>query len=335
MHHRLSKLHAHSGIAIFLLLVCLMTCATARAQEAWRTLTGPDGDFAIMLPGVPARSEKITPQMLFTGQQLELYKFENGRDSFSINYKDLPLRAGEVSQTLLLAEYERGLYVDGWIIAGKTVISDGVPHYEMVMNLPGGSVAERRQARMQTRVYFRGRRMYTVAVMSVRAELFTADAPKFFASLRFLKFPPSPAASRLQALSPREVAAARGALKSLRRLAAAESIAPDYDEYGRLLLAAKGEIDDYMGDIRPGEVRNELSRALEAYIDLRVAWSTTRGLLAMPVIGYEPQRTLIVKYGIPIDRRGDMPLMDFQDAVTAIFRAARQHSERASALLPR
>lgn len=205
----------------------------------------------------------------------------------------------------------------------------------MAMDLPGGSVTERRQARMQTRVYFRGRRMYTVAVMSVIAEHFTTDAPKFFASLRFLKLPPSPLAPCHQALSLREAAAARGALKSLRRLAAAESIAPDYDEYGRLLLTAKGEIDDYIADIRPGEVRDELRRALEAYIDLRVAWSTTRGMLAMPVIGYEPQRTLIVKYGIPINRRGDMPLMDFHGAVTAIFRVARQHSERAAALLPR
>jgi hypothetical protein len=272
--------------------------------------------------------------MPFTGQQLELYTFENGQDSFSLNYKDLPIRAGEVDQTLLLAEYERSLYVDGWIIASKTALPDGGCHYEMAMDLPGGSVTERRQARMQTRVYFQGRRMYTLAVMSVRAEHFTADAPKFFASLRFLKLPPSPLAPRHQALSPRE-AAARGALKSLRRLAAAESIAPDYDEYGKLLLAAKGEVDDYLADIRPGEVRDELSRTLDAYIDLRVAWSTTRGILAMPVIGYEPQRTLIVKYGIPIDRRGDMPLMDFQGAVTAIFRAARQHSERATALLPR
>ena len=80
---------------------------------------------------------------------------------------------------------------------------------------------------------------------------------------------------------------------------------------------------------------NQIGMALEAYQDLQRAWNTTRGLLAAPVIGYEPQRTLIVKYGIPIDRRGDMPLMDFKGAVFAIFKAAREHIDRTSALLRR
>jgi hypothetical protein len=99
------------------------------------------------------------------------------------------------------------------------------------------------------------------------------------------------------------------------------------------LLAVKGEVDDHLADIRLGEVRDEISLALEAYQDLQRAWNATRGLLAAPVIGYEPQRTLIVKYGIPIDRRGDMPMMDFKGAVFTIFKAAREHTDRASALL--
>lgn len=334
MQCRPAKLNGHTLI-VTSLLVCLTTCAAAPAQAAWRTLTGPDGDFTITLPGTPARSASVTPQLFFTGQQVALLTVENEHDSFSLNYKDLPLRAGEVSQSLLLAEYERGLYVNGWLLVGKTTLPDGGHYYELLLDLPGGSITERRQARMQTRVYFRGRRMYTLAVASAQAQHFTTAAPQFFASLHFLKLPPAPAIPRHQALTAPEIAAARGALKALRRLAAAEAIAPDYDEYGRLLLATKGEVDDYTADIRPGELRDELSRALEAYLDLRVAWSTTRGLLAMPVIGYEPQRTLIVKYGIPIDRRGAMPLMDFRGAVTAIFKTARAHSERAAAMLPR
>jgi hypothetical protein len=317
----------------------MISAANAPAQKeglaVWQTLAGPNGDFTIAFPGVPEHSDRTTPQTPFARHPVAVYTFANGQDSFNLNYKDLPLNAGVVDQRALLQEYERGLYVDGWIIASQSPLPDGGHQYELLMTLPSGSLTERRHARMQTRVYFRNRRMYTLGAMSVQAEHFTALAPQFFASLRFLKLPPAPPTPSRQALSAREIAAARSALKSLHKLAAAEAIAPGYEEYGKLLLAAKGEVDDSLADIRDGEVREELSRALEAYLDLRIAWNTTRGLLAMPVIGYEPQRTLIVKYGIPIDSRGDMPLMDFQGAITAIFKAAREHSERAADLLPR
>lgn len=131
------------------------------------------------------------------------------------------------------------------------------------------------------------------------------------------------------------MAAARSALKALRRLAAAEAVAPDYDEYGRLLLDVKGEVDDNLSDLGPGEVRDEIELALAAYTDLRVAWNTTRGFMAMPAALYQPQRTLIAKYGIPINTRGDIPLMDFKGAIFAIFKVAREHIDRASVLLPR
>lgn len=331
MTHRLSL----SRYALITLLFFTTVVPEFKAQGAWSTFTGPDGDFTISFPGVPGRETKITPQKPFTGQRVELLVYKNDKHSFIAGYKDLPSRAGAVNVEVILTEYERGLFVDGWLVAGRTTLTDGGFQYEAVMNLPGGDVNERPQARMRARVYFRGRRMYTLSVMSADADDFTPDAPRFFSSLRFLKPPPAPPAPRRQVLTANEVNAARAALRELRRLAAAESVAPSYDDYVRLLLAVKGEVDGYMDDFPPGEVKGEIGMALEAFQDLRRAWDATRGLLAAPVIGYEPQRTLIVKYGIPIDRRGDMPLMDFKGAVFAIFRAAREHIERTSALLRR
>ncbi len=264
---------------------------------------------------------------------MELYTYQSGNDSFTLSYKDLPTRAGTLNQGIVLTEYERGLFVDGWLIKNQSQLSDGGWQYESVMNLPGGKITEQRQARMQTRVYFRGRRMYSLSVMSVDANHFTDDSPRFLSSMRFLRLPPIPPAPRKQALSAREMVAARGALKALRKVAAAEEVAPNYEQYVELLLEVKGEVDGYLADLHPGEVKYELNSALEAYMDLLRAWNATRGLLTIPIIGYEPQRTLIVKYGIPIDRRGDMPIMDFQGAVFTIFKAAREHIDRASALL--
>ena len=324
-----------ASIIILFLLSLMILVPELRALETWSAFTGPDGDFTVFFPGAPERETKTTPQKPFTGQKVELFVYKNNKHSFIASYKDLPPRAGAADEEIILTEYERGLFVDGWLVAGRTPLPDGGFQYEAVMNLPSGSVSERPQARMRSRVYFRGHRTYTLSVMSMDADNFTSDAPRFFSSLRFLKPPPAPPAPRRQLLTTNEATAARAALRELRRLAAAESVAPSYDGYVKLLLAVKGEVDDYLADIRPGEVRDEIGLALEAYQDLQRAWNTTRGLLAAPVIGYEPQRTLIVKYGIPIDRRGDMPLMDFKGAVFVIFKAAREHIDRASALLRR
>jgi hypothetical protein len=110
--------------------------------------------------------------------------------------------------------------------------------------------------------------MYTLSTMSKDAVTFTLNAPRFFASLPFLKPPSASPVSPRQVLSTKETIAARGALNELRRLAAAESIMPSYDDYAQLLLAVTCEVEDYLADIRPGEVREEISLALAAYQDL-------------------------------------------------------------------
>lgn len=322
-------------IGYFMFLASLATVSQAR--QGWDSFIGPDGDFTVLFPAAPSQETKVTPQRYFTGQTINLYSASAGEGYlFTVSYKDLPARAASVDRQLILTEYERGLLLDAWSVVSKERLPDGSWQYEAVTPLQIGSFRSSPKARLQTRLYLRGIRMYTLAVLSLDPNRPSGDAQRFFSSLRFLKMPPSPTpASRRQRLTGREVTAARGALKALRRLAAAESVAPDYDEYGRLLLDVKGEVDDHLSALRPGEVRDEIELALKAYTDLRLAWSTTKGFLAMPAALYEPQRTLIAKYGIPINTRGDIPLMDFKGAIFAIFKAAREHIDRASTLLLR
>jgi hypothetical protein len=279
---------------------------------------------------------KVTQQMPFTGQTVTSYSSRAGEGySFTVSYRDLPARAAPADSQLILTEYERGLLLDAWSVVGREKLPDGGRQYEAVTPLQTGSFRSPPRARLWARVYIRGARMYTLTVLSRDPDRRPDEAQRFFSSLRLLKMPPRPPAPRRQLLTGAETAAARGALRALRRLAAAEAVAPDYDEYGRLLLAVKGEVDDHLSDLAPGEVRDEIELALEAYTDLRVAWNTTRGFLAMPAALYEPQRTLIAKYGIPVDTRGDVALMDFEGAIFAIFKAARGHIDRASGLLAR
>lgn len=323
-----------SAACQFLILACPV--AASQARQEWSTFTGPDGDFSVLLPTTPARETKVTPQRYFTGQTIIIYSASVGEGYlFTVNYKDLPARAASTNRPLLLTEYERGLFLDAWSVAGKEKLADGGWQYEAVTPLQVGSYRSPPKARLRSRVYFRGTRMYTLAVMSRDPNGPADEAQRFFSSLRFLKEPPPLPAPHRRVLTAREVTAARGALKSLRRLAAAEAVTPDYDEYGKLLLDVKGEVDDYVSDLALGEVREEIELALEAYTDLRVAWNTTRGFLALPAALYQPQRTLIAKYGIPIVMSGEVPVMDLKGALSAIFKSAREHIDRASASLPR
>jgi hypothetical protein len=316
------------------LLFLAVPNAVSQPRQEWNAFTGPDGDFTVLMPATPALETKVTPQRPFTGQTITLFSSKLGEGQhFIVGYKDLPARAASADSQLILTEYERGLLLDALSVVGKEKLPDGGWQYEAVTPLQTGSFRSPPRARLRTRIYFRGARMYTLAVLSRDPNRPPDDAQRFFSSLRFLKMPPRPPARRKQVLTVREVAAARGALRALRRLAAAEAVAPDYDEYGKLLLAVKGEVDDHLSDLGPGEVRDEIELALKAYTDLRLAWSRTRGFLAMPAALHEPQRTLIAKYAIPIDTRGDIPLMDFRGAIFAIFKAAREHLDRASALL--
>jgi hypothetical protein len=181
MTYRLSSPRHKASIIILLFLMIFVT--KLRAQETWSAFMGPDRDFTVSFPGVPEREKKTTPQKPFTGQQIELFVYKKSGHSFIASYKDLPPRAGAVDEEMILTEYERGLFVDGWLVAGRTPLSGGGFQYEAVMNLPGGNLNERRQARMRSCVYFRGRRMYTLSVVSVDAENFTPDALLLLAPL--------------------------------------------------------------------------------------------------------------------------------------------------------
>jgi hypothetical protein len=322
------------------LLTCLFLCFTsaaagAQAREGWHAINGPDGDFTVEFPAPPTSRITVSEQLPFIGQKMFSYSYKvDEAYMFTFNYKDLPAKTASMDRQQVLTEYERGLFLDAWSVVKQEKLPDGGWQYEAVTPLQVGFKSPP-EARLRTRVYFRGSRMYTLAVLTSDPNGPADQAQRFFSTLRFLKAPPPPPAPRRRTLNAREVTAARGALKSLRRLAAAEAVTPDYDEYTKLLLEVKGEVDDYLSDIGSGEVRDEIGLALEAYTDLRVAWNATRGFLAVPAALYQPQRTLIAKYGIPIDVRGDIPLMNFQGAVSTIFKAAREHIDRASVLLAR
>ncbi len=119
-------------IALIIFLLFTTLTPNAASQEKWHTLVGPDSDFSISFLSVPSRERKVTPQKPFTGQKMELYTYQNGGSLFSINYKDLPARAGMMNKELVLTEFERGLFVDEWLINSQQQLQDGGRQYELL-----------------------------------------------------------------------------------------------------------------------------------------------------------------------------------------------------------
>lgn len=193
-------------------ITCFLPAPTTSAQEQWRTLVGPDQDFSVSLPAEPERQSVITPQTPFTGQTITSYSARVGETYFfTVSFRDLPAKSASMDRRLILAEYERGLFLDAWSVVGREQSPDGGWQYEAVTPLRVGSYRSPPRARLRSRVYFRGARMYTLAVLSRDPNSPADEAQRFFSTLRFLKAPPPPPAPHRQVLTAREVAAARGA----------------------------------------------------------------------------------------------------------------------------
>jgi hypothetical protein len=127
---------------------------------------------------------------------------------------------------------------------------------------------------------------------------------------------------------------AGNALRALRKMASATEVGISYQEYGSRLIDLKTEVDEAISQMSDGELKTEISLAMEAYADASVAWSTSikHGRDTMfPDI--EPATSLIRKYSLPIDTSIGMPLVTRSAALNKIWGLAKARIERASALL--
>jgi hypothetical protein len=128
--------------------------------------------------------------------------------------------------------------------------------------------------------------------------------------------------------------AAVNALRALRKMMSATEVGISYQEYGSRLIDLKAEVDEALSQMQPGDLKTEISSAMEAYADASTAWSTAlqHGRDSM-FPDLEPATSLIRKYDLPIDRSIGMPLVMRSVALSKIWGMARNHIERASALM--
>jgi hypothetical protein len=113
------------SVACYLLFL-VRPSTISEARQEWSAFTGPDGDFTVRMPAAPARETKVTPQRYFTGQTITIYSVSVGENYlFAVNYKDLPARTASVDRQLILAEYERGLFLDAWSVVNREELANG------------------------------------------------------------------------------------------------------------------------------------------------------------------------------------------------------------------
>lgn len=83
------------------------------------------------------------------------------------------------------------------------------------------------------------------------------------------------AVNACHSLSKEQKTAARDTLKALRKLDAALQVGTSYAQFSPLVVEAQAQVNEAKAVLPKGELRRELTSAMEAYADAREAWGYT------------------------------------------------------------
>ena len=149
-------------------------------------------------------------------------------------------------------------------------------------------------------------------------------------------FSPDEADRRLsQRANAQGTASVREALRALRRLNSAVDVGVSFVQYSQLLVEVKGIVDEALASIPTGELRNEITLAMQAYGDAGQAWSAM--ISGDYLTRLNVRRMLAERYQVPENIvRGVSSSSISQTQISMIlgyvFINARAHLDRASSL---
>lgn len=124
-----------------------------------------------------------------------------------------------------------------------------------------------------------------------------------------------------------------GALKSLRKLAAATEVGVNFQEYGSRLIDVKAEVNEFLPKITDGYVKDEIKLAMDAYADAGTAWNgfiqnqQQYGGNIYPAL--ESGTALLKKYSIIVTEENKFKF-ERSYVLSTIWAAAQKHIENAS-----
>lgn len=132
------------------------------------------------------------------------------------------------------------------------------------------------------------------------------------------------------------------ALKALQKLRGAAEVGVTFEEYGRLVVDAKAEVDRAASGMPDGDAKAETLAAMSAYADALQAWNELRRRGGRyETLGVDDDsftRELQRKYDIPYETLGSPPvgpmkIMSKSAILTTIWRAAAARVARSAELL--
>ncbi len=167
----------------FLMVSVLILAGCAQATPDWRTFTGPDGDFAIDMPGDPQSSTSTSDTDV--GQvSMNMFTVRVGNDEYIVAFSDYPaeLIAAKSVQDFMNDVRDNALNnTSGKLITEQNIELNGYPgRYLNVKSPDGNGIAE-------ARLYLVGNRLYQVFVATPKEEAGSADSQRFLNSFTLMR----------------------------------------------------------------------------------------------------------------------------------------------------
>jgi hypothetical protein len=146
-------------------------------------------------------------------------------------------------------------------------------------------------------------------------------------------------------LSTKQKTAAHDTLKALRKIDAAAQVGTSYQQYKQMIIEAQAAMSEASASLPDGELKNELSKAVEADNDALIAWESANnremygGSFFSGRVDFNAKskdgQALHEKYKIEYEQKdrlmaGTYPL---DVALPAIWKVAKEHLDSASKLL--
>ena len=158
----------------------------AWGEQAWATVTSKEGRFSIEMPGQPAKTE--THQKSFVGTVTNhIFTAESGKDTFTLDYSDIPHFALEFAGSDTIYEHAKGALLKqtfGKATSYADVTVSGTKGKRLIYDTP--PVPGHPEMRGDAILVLVGTRLYVIDGVVPEAEA-DAKSQRFLSSLAITK----------------------------------------------------------------------------------------------------------------------------------------------------
>jgi ABC-type glycerol-3-phosphate transport system substrate-binding protein len=165
---------------LFSLLLVILVLAACAPTANWQDFTGPEGDFTVMLPGIP-KDETQQVESDIGEITVNLFQLPFGNFAYVVAYSDYPMDVVQSKGAQIILDGARDGAVTntgGTLLEEQDIEIQGYPGRQLKVKSPDG------EGIAQARMYLVGNRLYQIFVASPTADSGSPDIPKYLESFR-------------------------------------------------------------------------------------------------------------------------------------------------------